>query len=166
MSSEMPDDVDHLVADWKRERPDLPVDAMQVWSRVHRVAALFETNRRSLFSSSELEGWEFDVLAALRKAGPEARLTPGELIRLTHVTSGTMTNRIERLRQRGLVTREADPQDRRSAVVALTPAGRQRVDQAIEKLVRWEEELLASFSQEQRAELTDLLRAAYRSLSG
>lgn len=159
------DEVDELVSDWQRERPDLPVEAMQVWSRVHRVAALFDAQRRRAFSQSELDGWEFDVLAALRKAGPEAKLTPGELLRLTHVTSGTMTNRIERLRTRGLLTREADAQDRRSVVISLTEDGRQRVDRAIESLVTWEEELLTSFTPEQRRELAQLLRTAQQLLA-
>lgn len=158
----MSDEVDELVRDWARERPDLPVDTMQVWSRIHRVAALFDEGRRSVFKECELEGWEFDVLAALRKAGADARLTPGELLRATHVTSGTMTNRIERLRGRGLVTREADPSDRRSAVVCLTPEGRTRVEKALESLVGWERRLLEGFSADEQEALADLLRKAHR----
>lgn len=158
------DEVDELVRDWSRERPDLPVDTMQVWSRIHRVAALFDDGRRHVFKACDLEGWEFDVLAALRKAGQTARLTPGELLRATHVTSGTMTNRIERLLSRGLVTRDADPQDRRSVVIALTNEGRSRVERALESLVGWEQELLTGFTAAERQTLADLLRKAHRTL--
>ncbi len=161
----MTDEVDALVADWRRERPDLQVDSMQVWSRIHRVAALFETGRRRVFRECELEGWEFDVLAALRKAGAEVGLSPGELMRDTHVTSGTMTNRIERLRQREFITREADPRDRRAAVILLTDAGRHRVDRAIASLLAWEQELLTDFSPDERTDLAGLLRKALQVLT-
>ena len=158
----MADEVDALVEDWRRERPDLQVDSMQVWSRIHRVAALFETGRRRVFRECGLEGWEFDVLAALRKAGAKVGLSPGDLMRDTHVTSGTMTNRIERLRQREFITREADPKDRRSAVILLTDAGRDRVDRAIASLLVWEQELLTNFAADEQSELADLLRKALR----
>lgn len=160
----MADEVDDLVEDWARERPDLPVSAMQVWSRIHRVGALFDDGRRQVFRECGLEGWEFDVLAALRKAGADVQLSPGELLRHTHVTSGTMTNRIERLRQRGLITREADPSDRRSAAIALTAEGRERIEQAIASLVVWEQGLLADFSDAEEEALAELLRKAYRIL--
>lgn len=160
----MTDEVDALVADWRRERPDLQVDSMQVWSRIHRVAALFDSGRRRVFRECELEGWEFDVLAALRKAGAEVGLSPGDLMRDTHVTSGTMTNRIERLLQREFITREADPRDRRSAVILLTGAGRERVDRAIASLLTWEQDLLTDFSADEQAELAGLLRKAQQVL--
>lgn len=152
------DEVDGIVADWRRERPDLPVDAMQVWSRIHRVAIMFDAERRRVFKEQQLDNWEFDVLAALRKAGPEAKLTPGELLRETHVTSGTMTNRIERLRSRGFVTRDADPNDRRSVSIGLTPEGLKHIDAAIGELVRWEEAVLSGVAAEERQELAGQLR--------
>ena len=75
-----------------------------------------------------------------------------------------MTNRIERLRTRGLVTRESDPQDRRSVVIALTDEGRSRVERALESLVRWEQELLTGFTADEQHTLADMLRKAHRTL--
>lgn len=149
----MHDEVDAVVTAWRRERPDLAVGSMEVWSRIHRLAALLDQHRKRIFTDQGLEPWEFDVLAALRRAGEPYQLSPGQLLRETHVTSGTMTNRIDRLRQRGLVTRQPHPSDGRAALVSLTDGGRERVDEALAALLRQEEELLAGFSE---AELDDL----------
>lgn len=159
------DEVDELISDWRRERPELDVEVMQIWSRISRVAAIFEQGRRAVFYNCQLDGWEFDVLAALRKTGTDAALTPGELLRLTHVTSGTMTNRIERLRSRGLVTRTASAGDRRSAVISLTPAGQERIDEAIASLLEWENQLLEGFTDGERTNFTELLSRAQVALS-
>ena len=96
------DEVDSLVEAWQRERPDLDVSPMQVLSRVTRLARHLDKVRGAAFGASGLESWEFDVLAALRRAGPEHRLSPGQLLKETMVTSGTMTNRVDRLAARGL----------------------------------------------------------------
>lgn len=152
------DEVDEVVAAWRRERPDLAVEPMEVWSRIHRLAALLDSNRKRLFADVGLETWEFDVLAALRKAGEPYRLSPGQLLRETWVTSGTMTNRIERLRQRGLVTREPDPSDGRGAVVGLTALGGELVDEALGALLRLEESLLEGWSTDDRDALSGALR--------
>src|SRR5215213_8870473 len=94
------DEVDRLVAAWKRERPDLEVEPMQVLSRVTRLARHLDLARRTAFAQHGLDTWEFDVLSALRRAGPPYQLSPGRLIRETMVTSGTMTNRVDRLAAR------------------------------------------------------------------
>ena len=152
------DEVDDVVAAWRRERPDLTVSPMEVWSRIHRLAGVLDEHRKRSFAASGLENWEFDVLAALRKAGDPYRLSPGQLLRETHVTSGTMTNRIDRLRGRGLVTREPDPSDGRAAVVALTEQGRELVDQALTALLELESSLLTGWSDEEIASLAGGLR--------
>ena len=103
-----------LLADaWRRERPDLDVGPVEVLSRVSRLARHLDLRRREAFRGSGIETWEFDVLAALRRAGAPYQLSPGRLLRETLVTSGTMTNRIDRLAERGLVERHPDPDDRR-----------------------------------------------------
>ena len=107
----MMDEVDQLVAAWRRERPDLDTEPMQVCSRISRLAQLLDAARARAYSAQVLQVWEFDVLAVLRRAGEPYRLTPGQLINQTHVTSGTMTNRVVRLAERGLVTRTANPAD-------------------------------------------------------
>ena len=160
----MTDEVDQVVEAWARERSDLALDAMHVWSRISRLSGILDGHRKRAFSEHGIEGWEFDVLAALRKAGAEVGLSPGDLMRDTHVTSGTMTNRIERLLQREFITREADPRDRRSAVILLTGAGRERVDRAIASLLTWEQDLLTDFSADEQAELAGLLRKAQQVL--
>ena len=152
------DEVDEVQAAWRRERPDLVIGPMAVWSRVHRLATIFDRERKRCFAEHGLEIWEFDVLSALRRSGPPYRLSPGQLLQRTHVTSGTMTNRIDRLRSRGLVTRSADPTDRRAAVVELTDLGRDAVDGALEALVQLEESLLVGWDSTEQEELAALLR--------
>jgi DNA-binding MarR family transcriptional regulator len=98
------------------------------------------------------------VLSALRRAGPPFQLTPGALLRATLVTSGTMTNRIDRLAAKGLVTRGPDPVDRRGVLVQLTDSGRERTDAAFTGLLENERDLLAALSPDGLAELAGLLR--------
>lgn len=152
------DEVDDVVAAWRTQRPDLAVDSMQVWSRIHRLSALLDTHRKRCFSDRGLESWEFDVLAALRRAGEPHRLSPGRLISETHVTSGTMTHRIDRLRTRGLVTRLRNPEDGRGALVALTEPGKVLVDDAIGALVALEDSLLGEWARPDQDALADSLR--------
>jgi DNA-binding MarR family transcriptional regulator len=143
---------------WQRERPDLDVSPMQVLSRVTRLARHLDRHRSAAFARSGLEPWEFDVLAALRRAGPGHRLSPGQLLKETMVTSGTMTNRVDRLASRGLVQRLPDPADRRGVLVRLTDEGRATVDGALGALLDREHELLGGLDAEGRESLAVLLR--------
>ena len=97
------------MAAWQAERPDLDVRPMQVLSRISRLARHLDRERRSAFAAHDLESWEFDVLAALRRQGAPYELSPGALLRATLVTSGTMTNRIDRLEQAGPGPQAARP---------------------------------------------------------
>src|SRR6266851_4365578 len=152
------DEVDDLVAAWRAQRPDLDVEPLQVLSRISRLARHLDIARRGAFADHELESWEFDVLSALRRQGPPFQLTPGALLRATLVTSGTMTNRIDRLMRKDLVRREPDPRDRRGVLVTLTEQGQQRVDAALTDLLDQEHGLLASLNDAQREQLASLLR--------
>ena len=136
-----PDDVDAIVTAWQRERPDLDVDPLHVLSRVTRLARRLDQARAQAFAAHQLEPWEFDVLSEE-----------------TLVTSGTMTNRVDRLQQRGLVARRPSPRDRRGVIVRLTAAGRRSVDGALETLLAHEHETLGALSPTDRATLTNLLR--------
>ena len=107
------DEVDRIVAAWGRERPDLDTAPLEVLSRVTRLARHLDLARRGAFARHGLETWAFDVLSALRRAGAPYRLSPGALLTQTLVTSGTMTNRIDRLVEHGLVRRGPSPEDRR-----------------------------------------------------
>jgi DNA-binding MarR family transcriptional regulator len=152
------DEVDRLVEAWARERADLDLQPMEVLSRVSRLSHHLDRARRQAFADHDLEPWEFDVLAALRRAGVPYELSPGRLIRETLVTSGTMTNRVDRLEARGLVVRLPDPHDRRGVLVRLTDAGRSTVDGAMEGLLRRERDLLAGLTAADQKKLAGLLR--------
>jgi DNA-binding MarR family transcriptional regulator len=154
----MHDEVDRLVEAWHRERPDLDVAPLEVLSRVSRLARHLDRARRTAFAEHDLEPWEFDVLSALRRAGEPYRLTPSKLLTQTLVTSGTMTNRIDRLAARDLVKRLPDPDDRRGVLVELSEVGRERVDGAFEGLLAQEREILAGLSGADRETLAGLLR--------
>jgi len=152
------DEVDRLVEAWQRERSDLDLGPMEVLSRVSRLAHHLDRARRLAFAEHDLESWEFDVLAALRRAGAPYELSPGRLLRETLVTSGTMTNRVDRLAGRGLVRRLPDPKDRRGVLVRLTPAGLTTVDGSLEGLLAREQALLAGLAPAQQHQLAALLR--------
>ncbi|HPU13015.1 MAG TPA: MarR family transcriptional regulator [Aeromicrobium sp.] len=153
------DEVDQIVAAWRRERPDADVSAMEVLSRVTRLAKHLDRLRKLAFATAELDSWEWDVLAALRRTGRPYELSPGQLVAATMVTSGTMTNRVDRLVERGLVLRRADPDDRRGVLVSLTPDGLNRVDTALDALLVREHELLAALSADDRAAIAAGLAA-------
>ena len=154
----MRDEVDRLVEAWRRERPDLDVAPMQVLSRVTRLSRHLDRARRQTCAEHHLELWEFDVLTALRRSGPPYHLSPGQLIHETLVTSGTMTNRVDRLASRGFVTREPDPDDRRGVLVRLTQAGRHAVDAAMDGLLGRERDLLDGLPIAEQRRLAALLR--------
>ncbi len=152
------DEVDDLVAAWRVQRPDLDVEPMQVLSRISRLARYLDIARRGAFADHGLETWEFDVLSALRRQGPPFQLTPGALLRATLVTSGTMTNRIDRLAAAGLVRREPDPRDKRGVLVTLTEQGVARADAALADLLSRERALLAGLDRGERQHLAGLMR--------
>ena len=149
------DEVDRLIAAWKRERPDLDLSPLAVLSRITRIARHLDIARRDAFG--DLENWGFDVLAALRRAGEPHQLSPGQLMQETMVTSGTMTNRLDRLQELQLITREQDPADGRGSLVTLTKSGMRAVDAALEGLLENERELLGTLSASERETLAGLL---------
>ena len=153
------DEVDQLVQAWRRERPDLDVSPLEILSRVTRLARHLDIARKAAFSDVGLEIWEFDVLAALRRAGDPYALSPGQLGSQTMVTSGTITNRVDRLEERGLVRRERDPNDRRGVRVVLTDKGRTVVDEALTDLLNRERQLLEDLSATEQKSLANMLKA-------
>jgi DNA-binding MarR family transcriptional regulator len=129
-----------------------------VLSRVSRLARHLDRERRHAFTAHELEQWSFDVLAALRRAGAPYELAPGTLLRRNLVSSGAMTNRLDRLESGGLLQRRPDPDDRRGVLVRLTPAGKRRVDACLSDLVSRERVFLARLPAGEQRVLADLLR--------
>jgi DNA-binding MarR family transcriptional regulator len=152
------DETDGLLEAWRRERPDLDVAPLAVLSRVTRLARHLDRERRAVFAEHGLEAYEFDVLTALRRAGPPYELTPGQLVRETLVGSGTMTNRLDRLEARGLLDRRPHPEDGRARRIRLTDQGRDRADAAVADLLERERLLLAGLSERDRGTLAGLLR--------
>lgn len=152
------DEVDRIVDAWQQERPDLDVAPLQVLSRVSRLARHLDIARREAFAANDLESGEFDVLAALRRNGKPYALTPSALISQNLVTSGTMTNRIDRLEFKNLVARMPDPTDGRGVLVQLTQLGKSAVDRALEELLVREKMLLAAVSKTDREKLASVLR--------
>lgn len=152
------DEVDRIVAAWRRERPDLDPAPLQVFSRLSRLARQLELARRTAFNTHGLESGAFDVLSALRRSGEPYELTPGKLLAETLVTSGTMTNRINRLARAGYVQRASDARDGRVVLVRLTAEGKAVVDAAMADLLSWEAELLEGLDADAQGELAGLLR--------
>ena len=127
-------------------------------SRVTRLARHLDRARSGAFAAHGLETWEFDVLVALRRSGGAHELSPGKLLQQTLVTSGTMTNRIDRLASRGLVERHPDPADRRGVLVRLTDKGANVADDALIDLLHKEQAILTGLSVSERQQLAALLR--------
>lgn len=124
------DFADHLVAQWAEARPDLDPDPMALVVRIMRLAAILEERLTAVLRDHDLTIWEFDVLATLRRNGAEG-LSPKRLLHELLLSSGAMTNRIDRLEDAGLVKRTPDPDDRRGTIIRLTPAGVRRIDPAV-----------------------------------
>lgn len=152
------DRVDRILAQWHRERPDLDVSAMGLLGRLGRLSTHIGREIEKTFAERGLSSSSFDVLATLRRSGPPFRLSPGDLLATTMVSSGTMTNRIDQLEKAGLVERLDNPDDRRGVIIALTEEGLKRVDEAATAHVSNQQRVVAELSPEERANLDALLR--------
>jgi DNA-binding MarR family transcriptional regulator len=158
------DHVDTILAQWRRERPDLDPSPMGVFGRIWRAERRLSRALDATFARFELNVGEFDVLATLRRSGSPYHLTPTELFRDLMLSSGAMTNRLDRLEQAGLIARLPDPSDRRGTLVALTTRGQELVDAAVAAHLANEQHLLEALSLDEREQLAQLLRKLLRSL--
>ena len=152
------DHVDHLIEQWGRVLPDLDVSPMAVIARISRLCRILERDVDQIYAEYGLNHAQFGVLAALRRSGPPYRLSPTELYNSLLITSGAVTNRLERLTASGLVRRVPDPGDGRSLLVALTPKGLRLIDRLLELHYAREAELLESLGARDREQLVRLLR--------
>ena len=159
------DHVDSIVAQWQQERPGVDVSGMEIIGRLTRLVGEIRPRLNAVFADHDLESWEFDVLATLVRAGAPHRLTPGQLLDAMMITSGAMTNRIDRLEQRGFVQRSKNPDDGRQVLVALTDAGTSKLDAALADHAANELEILSPLDDTQRADLVDLLRVLHHAIS-
>lgn len=160
------DHVDRLVEEWHREKPDLDVSPMVVVARLSRLSRIFDRKVEEVYATFGLNQPQFAVLAALRRAGPPYRLTPTELRRSLLVTSGAITNRLDRLSAAGLIVRVRHPDDGRRVQVALTPAGMRMVDAILVPHYDNERRLLAPLLPKDRARLAALLRRLLLAFEG
>ncbi|WP_240506576.1 MarR family winged helix-turn-helix transcriptional regulator [Thermoactinospora rubra] len=152
------DEVDRIVAQWNRERPELVTEAMAVFGRIYRIARIVGDRQEAVYGRLGLNRGEFDVLATLRRSGAPFQLSPKELCASMMLTSGGMTGRLDRLERRGLVTRSPDPSDRRGLVITLTEEGRALVDEAVVVGLAAQREVFERLPEESRTQLADLLR--------
>lgn len=152
------DHVDHILEQWARERPDLDLSPMAVIARMSRLSRILERRIAEVLARYGLNESQFGVLTALRRAGPPFCLSPTALYNSLLISSGAMTNRLDRLTAMGLVRRIPDPRDRRSILVALTPKGLKLIDEVIEAHLQNEQRLLAGLSPSERRTLAGLLR--------
>ncbi|GAA3002339.1 MarR family winged helix-turn-helix transcriptional regulator [Streptomyces fulvorobeus] len=161
------DAIDELRAQWRRERPDMSpagLDAMALVGRIKRAEQLLSKGMKPVFTEHGLEFAEFDVLATLRRVGAPHELTAGGLLKSAMVTSGAITNRLDRLERKGLIERHPDPADRRAIRVRLTGAGLEVVDRAVVDHVANEERMLEGLTAQDRRALDGALRRLLMSL--
>lgn len=152
------DAIDQLIAQWAREKPALDTEPMAIMGRLLRVAKYIETQVAQLHKSYDLTLGEFDVLATLRRSGEPFLLTPSELIDSMLLTSGAMTNRLDKLSSKGLISRLHNQSDRRSLPVQLTEQGVTLIDEVIEKHVQVQHSLFQSMSHDQKQQLNQHLK--------
>jgi len=146
-----------VVEQWRTQRPELDASPLLVIGRIHRIAAALTPELVAVYAQHGLGEGDFDVLATLRRQGPPFALTPGQIGERTMVTSGAVTKRVDRLEARGLVERRPSQGDGRSRTVALTPAGRALIDDAVVDHLANEARLLSGLDPVDRRALADLL---------
>lgn len=150
------DSVDRVIASWHTTRPDLDVEPIGIFTRLDRLKRAID--RAMVFADFGLNGADFGVLATLVRVGQDGGLSQRRLMAELDLSSGTMSVRIERLVNAGLVTRSNDPGDGRGSIVALTAAGRDVFERCAPVHLQNERELLDVFSEAQQRQLTRLLR--------
>jgi DNA-binding MarR family transcriptional regulator len=153
------DAIDRIVGQWNRERPELDVEVTHVLQRISRVYLLQSASFAAVFDRFGITFGEFEVLAALLRSGPPHQMSPSDLVGAVVLSSGAMTNRIDRVEALGLVERLPDASDRRGTLVALTSEGLRTVDAAVVAHLANEERLLGALSPPERRTLAQLLRA-------
>lgn len=156
--SRMDDQVDKLLIQWTHERPELDWSGLSVVVRILFLSKVFRQSAEQALAPLRLKLWEYDVLSALRRQGPPFQMPATALARASMLTTGAMTNRIDRLEERGLVIREMEPSDRRGVNVRLTSRGRDLIDAAIEARLTAASAQLQVLSMAERRAVSDGLR--------
>ncbi|QGX91328.1 MarR family transcriptional regulator [Tatumella sp. TA1] len=164
INAEQSDAVDRILKQWQDERPDLDCRPMGPIGRIKRCSALLEQRLEMVFETFSLSSWEFDMLAALRRAGAPYCLSPTDLFSTLMVTSGTMTHRLKRLESREFIIRLPNALDARSMLVQLSNKGKKLIDEAVEKHVVNERLILAALSADDLEQLDRRLASLLRTL--
>ncbi|MGO4404025.1 MarR family winged helix-turn-helix transcriptional regulator [Bosea sp. RAF48] len=149
--------MDSILAQWRRERPDLDTSVMAVCGDLWRAADRVRDGVSANLVADELDLAGFDVLLTLRRQGEGRALSPSELAQDMMISTSAMTNRLDRLQKRGLIERRADPADRRALRIVLTATGFALADRIVASHVATEERLVSALSSEERAQLRQLL---------
>ncbi|QYK01034.1 MarR family winged helix-turn-helix transcriptional regulator [Shewanella psychrotolerans] len=152
------DDVDNLVAQWAKEKPQLDTLPMAILGRMMRLFKHIEADISACHKKFGLTMGEFDVLATIRRSGKPYSLTPSDLLSSMMLTSGAMTNRIDKLESKGLIVRTHCTQDRRSVKVALSVEGLAVIDTVIEAHVAIQLKLTQGLSAEDKVLLNSLFK--------
>ncbi|WP_326589334.1 MarR family winged helix-turn-helix transcriptional regulator [Streptomyces sp. NBC_01294] len=156
----MSDAVDAIVGQWAAERPDLAAGLwpVEVLARIQRMNRILDKHLKAFAAERDLEVGEVDILFTLRRSGPPYALTAGALVPAAMVTSGAITNRIDRMEAKGLVERVRDGQDRRTVRIRLTEQSLEITQSLIEDHLRRCTELLAPLDPATCATLAQALR--------
>lgn len=152
------DHIDRLLSQWQHEHPEWDVRPMAAVIRVQRLALLISERLEQVYRPYGINASGFDVLATLRRAGEPYTLSPSELMKWGMVTSGTMTNRIDRLQRVDLVTREPNPKDARGCFVSLTPKGLEVSEHVITAHLEVEKQMFDTFDEHTFATWDTMIR--------
>ena len=149
--------MDGILAQWRRERPDIDPSPMAVCGEIWRAGERLRQAVVANVAEAELDMAGFDVLLTLRRNGREQALSPSALAKDMMLSTSAMTNRLDRLETRGLIVRRTDPEDRRGLQIALTDAGFGLIDGLVTSHVETEERMLAALAPAERSMLRALL---------
>jgi DNA-binding MarR family transcriptional regulator len=158
------DSVDRLLSSWARAAPELDLSPVAVIARIGRLARIATQALEATYAEHGLNGPDFAALVTLRRLARPEGASQRQLMRELDLSSGTVSVRVERLVERGLVTRTTDPSDRRNSLVKLTEVGQALFDRVTPAHVATENRLLAALSTEQRDHLAGVLRTLLESL--
>jgi DNA-binding MarR family transcriptional regulator len=161
-----PDAVDRIVAQWRRERPDLDPGAKEITGRIVRLESLFQQRFAGVFAEFGMKAGDYGIMVALRRAGPPYELSPTELAKARMMSSGGLTPALDRLQRRAWIERTPNPDDRRGLLVRLTAVGRELIDTAMEAHVAAEQDFIRHLSPTKQRQLVALLRELLVSVEG
>ncbi|MFA7480160.1 MAG: MarR family transcriptional regulator [Vulcanimicrobiota bacterium] len=156
--------MDEAVGEWAAEMPEMDLCGFEIGARIVVLDHHIEARTNRFLAQYQLHNWGFDVLAALLRSGPPYSLTPTGLMRSCFLSSGAVTNRLDRLEKRDLITRNGDTKDRRCVKVTLTEAGLELAREAIQRRLEYMNEVYSVLSEAERKTTVGLLRKLLRHL--